>query len=141
MSHLVVLALGRAEELGFPAGPMKAYAGRMLTGPAAEPDFALELLSAYRQPAIRQPDGLWFDSWLKVQEAYLPAYRLETIARYQADAAVDEEFGYNAIVWGTSSYLQDLPNGDKVFNFYNARLSNKTDFNANPKWAIMPRKK
>jgi hypothetical protein len=141
MAHLVILALGRAEELGYPAGPMKAYVGRMLTGPAAEPDFALELLSAYRQPSIRQPDGLWFDSWLKVQDAYLPAFRTDTISRYQADAVVDEEFGYNSIVWGTSSYLLDLPNGDKVFNFYNARLSNKTDFNSNPKWAILPRKK
>ncbi len=141
MAHLVILALGRAEELGYPAGPMKAYVGQMLTGPAVEPGFALELLSAYRQPSIRQPDGLWFDSWLKVQDAYLPAFRIDTIARYQADAVVDEEFGYNSIVWGTSSYLLDLPNGDKVFNFYNARLSNKTDFNGNPKWAILPRKK
>lgn len=140
MPYLVILALGRAEELGYPAGPMKAYVGRMLTGPAAEPDFALELLSAYRQPAIRQPDGLWFDSWLKVQDAYLPAFRTDTIARYKAGAMVDEEFGYNSIVWGVSSYLHDLPNGDKVFNFYHARLSNNADFDSNPKWAILPRK-
>ncbi len=113
----------------------------MLTGRAGEPDVALDRLSAYRQPSILHPDGLWFDSWLKVQDAYLPAFRIDTIARYQADAVVDEEFGYNSIVWGTSSYLLDLPNGDKVFNFYNARLSNKTDFNSNPKWAILPRTK
>jgi hypothetical protein len=141
MPYLVILALGRAEELGYPAGPMKAYVGRMLTGPAAEPDFALELLSAYRQPSIRQPDGLWFDSWMKVLDAYLPAYRTQTIAYYQAQSDVDEEFGYNSIVWGTSSYLHDLPNGDKVFNFYHSRLSNKADFDSSPKWAILPRRK
>ncbi|WP_031565343.1 InlB B-repeat-containing protein [Rheinheimera texasensis] len=141
MAHLVILALGRAEELGYPAGPMKAYVGRMLTGPAAEPDFALELLSAYRQPAIRQPDGLWFDSWLQVQDAYLPAFRDETIARYKSPTVIDEEFGYDSVVWGTSSYLHDLPGGEKVWSYYDDKLKSNTGFNSSPKWAIRPRKK
>lgn len=140
MTHIVVLALGRAEELGFAAGPMKRYVGRVLAGPALEPGFALELLSAYRQPSITQPDGAWYQSWLAVQDGYLPAYRDETFNRYQLGGYIDAEFGYDVMVWGTASYVTDLPGGETVWQFYHNRLKDRVSFNSNPKWAILPRR-
>ncbi len=139
MTNILILALGRAEELGYAAGPMKRYVGLSLTGPAAEPDFPLELLSAYRQPSIRQPDGLWFDNWKAINDAYLPQFRTDTIARYQIDTFLDAEFGYNVIVWGTSSYLHDMPNGANVWKFYDDRLKHRISFDKNPKWVLLPR--
>lgn len=140
MTHIVVLALGRAEELGFPANPMKKYVGRVLSGPALETGFALELLSAYRQPSITQPNGAWYQNWLAVQDGYLPAYRDEIFNRYQLGSYVDTEFGYDVIVWGTSSYITDLPGGNIVWQFYHNRLKDRNNFDDNPKWAILPRK-
>ncbi|WP_157605863.1 InlB B-repeat-containing protein [Rheinheimera sp. SA_1] len=140
MTHIVVLALGRAEELGFAAGPMKRFVGRVLAGPALETGFALELLSAYRQPSITQPNGGWYQSWLAVQDGYLPAYRLETFNRYQLGGYIDAEFGYDVMVWGTASYVTDLPGGEIVWQFYHNRLKDRISFNNNPKWAILPRR-
>ena len=139
MAHLVILALGRAEELGYPAGPMKGFVGRMLTGPATTEGFPLELLSAYRQPSIRQPDGLWFTNWLQVQDAYLTTYRAEEIARYATGATIDAEFGYNAIVLATSAYLTDLPGGPELQKFYSERWGNLVELDRSPKWALKPR--
>lgn len=140
MTHIVVLALGRAEELGFAAGPMKRFVGRVLAGPALEPGFALELLSAYRQPSITQPNGAWFQSWLAVQDGYLAAYRDETFNRYQLGGYIDAEFGYDVMVWGTASYITDLPGGETVWQFYHNKLKDRISFNSNPKWAILPRR-
>lgn len=140
MTHIVVLAMGRAEELGFAAGPMKRFVGRVLAGPALEPGFALELLSAYRQPSIKQPNGAWFQSWLAVQDGYLPAYRDETFNRYQLGGYIDAEFGYDVMVWGTASYITDLPGGETVWQFYHNKLKDRVSFNNNPKWAILPRR-
>lgn len=139
MTHIVVLALGRAQELGFAAGPMKAFVGRVLSAPALDENFPLELLSAYRQPSIAQPDGRWLTSWSEVQDAYLPAYRQETIDRYQKGAYIDAEFGYNALIWAASSYVTDLPGGMTVWRFYHDRLADRSQFDGNPKWAIQPR--
>lgn len=140
MTHIVVLALGRAEELGFPAGPMKKYVGRVLASPALESGFQLELLAAYRQPSITQPDGAWYQSWLAIQDGYLPAYREETFNRYQLGSYIDSEFGYDVIVWGTASYVTDLPGGESVWQFYHDKLKDRVSFDNNPKWAILPRR-
>jgi len=140
MTHIVVLALGRAEELGFAAGPMKRFVGRVLAGPALETGFELELLSAYRQPSITQPNGGWYQSWSAVQDGYLPAYRLETFNRYQLGDYIDAEFGYDVMVWGTASYVTDLPGGEIVWQFYHNRLKDRVNFDNNPKWAILPRR-
>jgi hypothetical protein len=139
MAHLIVLALGRAEELGYPAGPMKAYAGKMLTGAALTEGFELELLSAYRQPTISQPDGLWFTDWLQVKNAYLPEYREGVMSNNAPGSNIDAEFGYRAIVLGTSAYLTDLPGGTTLYEFYHERWGNLVELDRSPKWALKPR--
>jgi hypothetical protein len=140
MAHIVVLSLGRAEELGFPATRMKKHAGQMIAGPALDNKFPLALLSSYRQPVLRQPDAAWFTSWSQVLDGYRPDFVVAQQARFGENNLPDAEFGYSSIVWASSSYLTDIPGGEVVYDFYNAWLFNRPEFNNNPKWAISPRK-
>lgn len=139
--NLIIIALGRAEELGYPTGPMKQFVGRVLSGPAQDSSFPLELLSAYRQPVTKQPNSQWFTSWKEVQDAYLPNFRQSTISRYQGDFYLDSQFGYNFIVWAAASYITDLPQGNVVWKYYNDQLKTRSAINRNPKWAVIPRQK
>lgn len=139
MAHIVVLSLGRAEELGFPASRIKKHAGQMIAGAALDNRYPLAMLSAYRQPVLRQPDAAWFTSWSQVLDGYRPEFVVTQQARFGANNVPDAEFGYASIVWASSSYLTDIEGGEAVYNFYNSWLLNRPEFNNNPKWAIKPR--
>lgn len=139
MAHIVVLALGRAEELGYPATPLKRYAGQMLTGPATTPGFPLELLSGYRQPTIRQPDGKWFTNWNDVYDAWLDSFVSSTITARAPGSVIDAEFGYQSIILAASSYITDVPGGSTVYEFHYQRWGSREEADRTPKWSIRPR--
>jgi hypothetical protein len=139
MVNIVVLALGRAEELGYPTRPLLNSISRTITGPIKEGNFPIELLSSYLQPTTTRENREWFTRWSQVKDAYLPEFIASTITRYSANSPIDVDFGYNVILFAASSFISNTPEGKQVYDTYKQRILSRTELNSNPKWAILAR--
>jgi hypothetical protein len=141
MSNIVLLSLGRAEELGYPTRPLLNFLAKTITGPIVEGNFEPELLSAFAQPSTSRTDRQWFTRWSDVRDAFKPEFINTTIARYSPGVYLDVEFGYNTILFGASSYIAYLPEGRQIHQLYSDRILRRSELLSNPKWAIVPRQK
>ncbi|MBU1311294.1 MAG: hypothetical protein KKE30_17365, partial [Gammaproteobacteria bacterium] len=139
MSNIMLLALGRAEELGYPTRPLLNSLARTITGPISEGGFEPELLASFSQPATSREGKKWFTNWSQVRDGFLPEYIDSTIIRYSPDKYLDADFGYNMILFAASSFITHIPEGKFVHQLYSDRILNRAELLSNPKWAIVPR--
>lgn len=139
MTNFMIIALGRAVEMGYPANELLQYVGQVITEPAKLTGYPLELLSAYQIPSIRRSDTQWFDNWQDVKNSFYPQYVTDTVNLYQQEQNPDLQHGYNLIVLSASSFLTKNPDGKNVYNYYSTKIRSFPTLNSNPKWILKPR--
>lgn len=136
MHNFVIVALGRANELGFNTSNLLNYAGRSLTRPFANEGIPHIMLAAYIAPSI-DVNNQWFTSWAQAYDQYLPDY--VTQIENQVTNGLDSEHGYYSIAMSAASYLHEQPEFITLWQYITANIRNKNIYDENPKWALLPR--
>lgn len=140
MMHFVMFALGRAEELGYPADALRQYLATAVVGELASPGFNPHLSASYRLPTIRKSDRGYFQSWPEVQSGFLPSYIASAQSRFLSGSGIgDTEHGYPNIALAAASYVSDIPNGGAAWEFMRTNVLSNPLLDNNPKWALVPR--
>ena len=140
MMNFVLFALGRAEELGYPATTLRQYLSGYLVGAVTDSGYNPYLIAAYRIPSIRVSDRDYFQTWAEVLSGYKPASVAQAQASFLGSTGIgDVEHGYPNIALAAASYVRDLPLGETAWTFMAANTLANPLLNKNPKWAIVPR--
>ncbi len=140
MIHFVMFALGRAEELGYPAGLLRRYLGEFVTGELTDPGYNPYLTDAYRLPTRRVSDRGYFQTWAELRTGFLQTYVDGAQSRFLSGTGIgDTEHGYPNITLAAASYVKDLPNGNPAWAFMEQNVLSNPLLNRNPKWALVPR--
>ena len=136
MQNFVIIALGRANELGYDTDNLLAFAGQQLVQPFAIPEQPHAMMSAYIMPTLDNVD-LWFNSWQEIYAQFTPEY-IEAVKQYELTNQ-DSEHGYHGIAMAAASYLKKLEYHDELWLYIEQNIKSKTIFNNNPKWVLIPR--
>lgn len=147
MVNLNHITWGHIEELGFASiRPMRIEAAKNWLQQILDPQFPKGLLAAAYIPtrgvSSRCVDPPPFTSWSEIVAAVPDTERSAADTRWKAGAS-DAEFGYPTIGLAAASFLpgivDDVGSGDDAWTWFKANVANQNAFNANPKWAIIPR--
>ena len=137
MQNFLILELGRAEELGFAAGPLHHWLGKNLISQLTDPQFNPYLVQAYRMP-VADADGRYFSTWGQVLSGFPIGDPDELFSQKSRTLAHDITYLYVA-----RSALAGLvfdPSGDKAWTKINDLLGPRAE-GFDPIWAISPRPK
>jgi hypothetical protein len=127
--NFMMFSLGRARDLGFPAGPLATYLSVCVAGQVTQKDYNPYLISNGRLPTMRLPDTAYFKTWPELQKGYLPTNQV--IAAFPLDDAVH---GYDFI--GLTAVA--ATNNGTAWNFMRTAVLGAPILSTNPKWAILP---
>ena len=136
MQNFVIIALGRAHEIGYDTEELLAYAGQQLLTPAASNDLPHAMMAAYIVPTLDN-NNQWFTSWIDIYTQYTDDYVIYSSASLAN--SLDSDHGYPAIAMAAASYLSNYPNHPELWLYIQNNIASKDIFNDNPKWAILPR--
>jgi hypothetical protein len=148
MYNLNHITWGHLEELGFSSiRPLRLEAAKNLLQQILDPEYPKSLLGAAYLPtrglSDRCVDPPPFASWKDVADSVPDSERTAAEGRWKAGAG-DAEFGYPSIALAAASFLSGiadpLGSGDDAWNWIKSNVVNQGTFNANPKWAILPRR-
>jgi hypothetical protein len=143
MHHFILYGLGRAAELGFPAGPMFEYSVENLIGMILDSGNPL-LAGAYQTPVERAGGG--FMSWAEIlQDGFTASFLTGTgaadLPAYVKGQLVPDN---GRIFWAVpaTAYAIDfgVPRAAETRAWFKVNVIDKVpNLNTNPKWAIVPR--
>ncbi len=136
MQNFLIIALGRANELGYNTNNLLAFAGKQLVQPFASPELPHAMISAYIMPTLDNSDR-WFNSWPEVYAQFTPEY-IELVQEYILTNE-DAEHGYHGIAMAAASYLKELEYYPDLWFYIEQNIKSKTIYDDNPKWALLPR--
>ena len=136
MQNFMIVALGRAQDIGYDTKTLRAYAGKPIVEPFAVESINYDMLTAYATPVLDNNQN-WFTSWQDVHAHYQQSY-IDKI-RYRLTTGTDTEHGYYGILMAATSYLQHIEGYEKAWKYVEDNVKTKTIYNLNPKWAILPR--
>lgn len=136
MQNFVIIALGRANELGYDTNNLLLFAGQQLVKPFATPELPHAMMSSYIMPTLNNVDR-WFNSWQAIYSQFTPEY-IKAVQEYQLTNQ-DTEHGYHGIAMAASSYLKKLEHYPELWFYIEQNIKSKTIYNNNPKWALVPR--
>ena len=133
--NFMTLALGRAEELGYPTAGLRAWLGQRLIDQLTTPGYNPYFLADYREPGVRH-DTTWYADWAEASHGYRTDIDYETQwNNYLSDA----QHGYTNIARAAMSTIVDLPDGVAAWQFIEEHGSVHPALEDNPKWALLPR--
>lgn len=135
--HIMLSALGRAEELGFCTSRLKRWAGKllidMLTNNKTEP----ALFSVFIQPVINN-QGQWFSSWQDTVSTYTDT-TINKVTKKVNSEYIEANMDTQAIAMGALSFLSDMDKHGAAWRYIEKNILTKSELSNNPKWAILPR--
>ncbi|HBY85292.1 MAG TPA: hypothetical protein DEO86_05395 [Colwellia sp.] len=136
MQNFIVIALGRAKELGYRTDTLLEFSGKPLLTPFGTPDLPYAMINALAMPTLNNNDN-WFTSWVEIYAQFTPDYitKIENFVINDQDA----EHGYPAISMAAASYLKGYTHHSELWRYIERNIASKTIFNHNPKWALVPR--
>ena len=130
----LLFSLGRAKELGYPAGALVSWVSSLYTGMLTDPGFNPFIIDNGRLPTLRT-DGKYFSTFADLKNGYNSTWQAATSLRTAADPD-----GYAAYASAAVSYLTGEQNGQAAWDFMNRNFySPLGSMNDAPKWAIIPR--
>lgn len=136
MQNFVIIALGRAKELGYNTETLLNFAGKQLLQPFKNPDLPHTMICVLAMPTLDN-NNQWFTSWEDIYTTFTPEY-IETITNFVITNR-DAEHGYPSIAMAAAAYLKGQPQHLELWSFIKENIATKDIFNDNPKWAILPR--
>jgi len=131
--HFMMLALGRARELGYRTDALIEYFGQHYVGVLTEPDYNPYLIANGRTPTVRV-GGTYFTTWAGLKSGYDSEWQAR-----DSFPLTDAEHGYDFLALAATSYVRDLPGGDAAWAFMASQALNAAVLDDNPKWAVVPR--
>ncbi|MBA2355662.1 MAG: hypothetical protein H0V80_13470 [Acidobacteria bacterium] len=134
--NMLIMVLGRVKELGYRSDALLRWVAPVLISQLTTPGYTPERVSAYRLPALKEPDGQYFATWPQVATGFFAS---DDPASYFAMNNNDPEHGYTYIALAATSYLTNEPGGAAAWAFMQSRVLSSDLLDANPKWAIIPR--
>ena len=137
MQNFVIIALGRAKELGYNTDSLLIFAGSQLLEPFSDPSLPHAMICAYIVPTLDQ-NNEWFTTWHDIYSQYTSEYinEVENFIRTNNDP----EHGYHSITMAAAAYLEGFKNHHELWQYVKQNIAIKTIYDDNPKWAILPRK-
>ena len=132
--NFMMLALGRARELGYPADALASYLAVNLIAQLTDPAYNPFLIANGRQPTMRSSDGDFFPGWAEVASGYTEDWRTRSTLPLS-----DPEHGYDFIGLAAASMAALEPAGCPAWMFMQANALGAAVLDDNPKWAILPR--
>jgi hypothetical protein len=135
--HIMLSALGRAEELGFCTSKLKKWAGELLINMLTDNQTEPALFSVFIQPVIDNQDQ-WFSSWQEAADKYTDSTLNNVIERVESDN-IEPNMGTQAIAMGALSFLSDMEKHSTAWSYIERNILIKSELSNNPKWAILPR--
>ena len=136
MQNFVIIALGRAKELGYNTQNLLNFSGQLLTSLFSDETLSPAMMSAYIIPTLDK-NNQWFTSWSTIYQQYTDAYTTE-VQQYVLNNQ-DTEHGYHSIAMAAAAYLNGLTHHDRLWQYIQQNIASKTIYDSNPKWAIVPR--
>lgn len=150
MQYYTMYSVGRALELGFPAGPLLAEMARWFTGLILETGHPM-LIAAYRSPVERAGGG--FFDWPSLVDAHEPSWLTGEgwVPPNSSATSLPEYFAQNQYAWGRqawalpgASYIADLPGGAEAWDWLEKKViagieQSTSPFETDPTWLIRPR--
>lgn len=156
-TNVVIYALGRARELGYPTDRLVAWVAPYLISQATDAGYNPWLLGAYRVPTKDTITGQYFTSWSQVKAQMCTSAATGCYADASAQTATTFEPPINKytgaalnprgdgidgvpyFAGAALSMLVDQSNGQTAWNFINQNAMSDPSLNDNPKFAIVPR--
>ncbi len=142
--NFLFMALGRAEELGYPFGKVRQWHAPFVIGQLTDPGYSKYLTQAYQFP-VTNASGGWFTSWSAMKAGFLPplptGYNLPgtpypftyiPAMAYQAGESGGAA-AWNVIVTDILSFTGTSTGLGSVGSYGAETLTD------NPKWSILPR--
>ncbi|WP_457570433.1 hypothetical protein [Desulfovulcanus sp.] len=134
--NMLLYALGRAKELGYPTEPIIQWFAPHLINQITNPDYSPYLVATYRIPTVKLSDGKYFDTWAELKTGFKPDY--DPIVAFHNNL-YDTEHGYTYIALAATSMVANEPGGKAAWDWMVSHVLNSDRLNNNPKWAILPR--
>jgi hypothetical protein len=128
----ILYSLGRAADLGYPAGALLAWAGSLYVGMLTDPGFN-PYMTPFYEIATVDYTGAYYNSFASLKTAYQSWY--QNLTQFGTYGSID---GYAEYLVAAASYLTGLTNGQAAWNFVRSNAS-WADFSTLPKWAVTPR--
>ena len=132
--NFVMLALGRARELGYATDALVSYLAVNVIGQLTDPAYNPFLMANGRLPTMRSSDSGFFPGWAEMATGYVESWRGRTTFPLS-----DPEHGYDFIALTAASMAANEPNGCPAWLFMQSNALGAAVLDDNPKWAILPR--
>jgi len=133
MDSFVMMALGRAKELGYPTGTLLTWFAPRLTGQLTDAGYNPWLLGEYAMPICSTDPDDWFTTWAAVKAGFPSAMQAET-----AWAAYGVLYPMAALT--AVSFVAGETNGAAAWAWMKANeLDVDDNLATDTRWSIIPR--
>ncbi len=152
--NMLLYALGRGKELGFPTDALLTWSAPYLIGQLTDPSYDPYLTTAYMTPTAKQVSGQWysnwFTTWAEVKNGFKSWYHDPQDPRsarhyFDNNSLQDTGHGYAYMIIAGLSMITDKPGGTAAWNLANQLILTAPNNplallrqNENPKWLILP---
>jgi hypothetical protein len=137
MQNFVILELGRAAELGYPAKPLLEWLGPNLIGQLTDPGYNPYLVAAYRTP-ITKTGYINFNTWAEVLTGFDSTH--QKLTTWPAGAYFPCASCYVFYARAALALAATLPGGDAAWKKMSQMIGDKSSvLNNEPQWALVPR--
>jgi hypothetical protein len=133
MQNFVILELGRAAELGFPAQALFEWLGSNLIGQLTDPGYNPYLVAAYRMP-VTKTGYVNFNTWAEVMTGYDNLH--QNLSNWPPEAHFPCGSCTTFMARAALALAATLPGGDAAWKKLNTLIGNHP---SDPQWAIVPR--
>ncbi len=144
MQDFMILALARADEMGFPTRRLLEFAGKHVIGRLIDPGYNPYLIGEYIIPDTKV-NGTWLATWAETLTGWTPTLRaLNIIEGYWP--TVGQEIYWDVARGATGAVADKLPGGGDAWDKFGEiiagtiqRTGKAPNWNLDPTWAIVPR--
>ncbi len=134
--NFMMLAMGRARELGFDNDLIVKHLGQFYIGLLTNNNINRIIVSNGRLPTIRKSDNEYFQTYEDLMNGYNTDWQQMTAFI----SLTDTNHGYVYIALAASSMVGRLSDqGQQAWQWMADNVLNSTLLNSNPKWAVIPR--
>jgi hypothetical protein len=130
----LMLALGRATELGYPMGNVANWLGQLFVGALTDPGYNPYLIASGRIPTTSLVTGQYFQTFSELKTGYNAAWQTKS----SFDLTTPDNYEDTAMA--ATSMAAGVPGGAAAWQFMNDHLLTiNPTLSDNPRWAILPR--
>lgn len=136
----MVIAVGRAVELGFSGTPTLAFLGQRIVGELTNSGYNYFLAAAYEQPAGNMSNTWFGTTFTQLKTGYLdPNFTDWTGTMMSPGDAGNCADCYRYVAMSASSFTTSLTNGGPAWSLIAGILLGNSVISASPQFAIVPR--